>query len=59
MTITTFQMVREWQNYIAHDVLKLFFECEEHNINTDETFVLLNEFLYPVYTKKAVRFGDE
>lgn len=48
---TTVEMVREWQSDFSDEVLKLFFECEKHNINTDETLLLLNEFLYPVYEK--------
>ena len=46
---TTLQMLFERQSYFTHEILKLFFECKENNITTDETFTLLNEFLYPVY----------
>ena len=52
---TTFQMLFEQQSYFTHEILKLFFECKENNITTDETFTLLNEFLYPVYELEPIQ----
>ena len=48
---TSIKMLCYLRNDVAHDVLKLFFECEKLNITTDETLTLLSEFLYPVYEK--------